>query len=84
MGRWTTGALALCLALGAQMRANAQPANDTCAAATPIVAGEVVMGSTIGAAFSNTGFCGTSHTAADVWFSYAAAEDGLLTLSTCG
>ena len=64
--------------------AAAQPPNDACVDAVALTEGVDVMGSTIGAGFDNVGFCGTSNTSGGVWYTYAPAMDGVLTLSTCG
>ena len=57
------------------------PENDLCSDAVELECGTTVEGTTIGASFDDTGFCGTSNTAPGVW--YSVAFDGLITASTC-
>ncbi len=59
------------------------PANDTCGSATPIGNG-TFTGSTAWASNDGDAACGNSGTAADVWYSYTATCDGVLSADTCG
>jgi hypothetical protein len=61
----------------------AQPVNNACASATPIGEG-TVNGTTAGATNDGPATCGSSSTAADVWYLYTAPQDGVLRVSTCG
>jgi subtilisin-like proprotein convertase family protein len=59
------------------------PANDDCANAEdlgPLPAS--VSGTTIGSTFDNVGFCGTSNTAAGVWYTFVGTGN-TVNLSTC-
>ncbi len=64
--------LALALSAGAAAITQAQPANDNCANAIPIVpttAGIMVSGTTLGAATDGATSCGAS-TSPDVWYTF--------------
>ena len=60
----------------------AQPVNDSCAAAIPLPCDTTFNGTTSGATFDNVGFCGTSNTAAGVWY-VVQGNGGTITASTC-
>ncbi|MGA1534227.1 MAG: hypothetical protein ACO4B4_06930 [Planctomycetota bacterium] len=76
-------ALPLLLLLGVTAPVGAQPMNDTCATALPIVCGDVVFGSTTTASPEALPFCGTSDgTAGAVWYRFAGTGD-IVTLNTC-
>ncbi len=80
--RMTQLTLPLALLAAAAGTALAQPANDNCANAIPVVEG-TYNGTTVGATRDGTGSCGSSSTSIDVWYSYMAPFDGQLTLQTC-
>lgn len=61
----------------------AQPANDDCASAIPVVAGTPVSGETLTATDDGDGSCGLSTDSPDVWYSYTAVDDVVLTASLC-
>jgi|GEM_PF-3491819 len=62
----------------------AQPANDACGDAIPLPLDVEVAGTTSGAATDGLTTCGTSITAAGVWYTLTAPESGAITFSTCG
>ncbi len=68
-------------AAGNGLAARSAPANDDCGAATSIGLG-TFTGSTLGATNDGTATCGSSGSSSDVWFHYAATEDGIVTFDT--
>ena len=60
------------------------PDNDLCANATPITGNGTYSGTTIFALTDGSSTCGSSSTSPDVWYKYAPATSGTLTLDTCG
>lgn len=63
--------------------ASAQPVNDTCATALPIGCGEIVTGTTVGAAPESLGNCGTSDgSAGAVWYVFTGTGNEIV-LTTC-
>ncbi|MFN3875127.1 MAG: hypothetical protein ACK4L7_04355, partial [Flavobacteriales bacterium] len=60
----------------------AQPANDLCGGAIAIACGQVVDGSTESAALDNAPFCGTSISAAGVWYSLVGTGNQVA-ITTC-
>ncbi|MGE0481467.1 MAG: hypothetical protein AB7Q17_13445 [Phycisphaerae bacterium] len=74
--------LALAAALATAALATAQPANNACANAIPVMEGSY-NGTTVGATNDGTGSCGASGTSPDVWYSFVAPFDGTLTAQTC-
>ena len=77
--------ITLILMLFVGLIAVAQPVNDLCVNALPILPNTTVAGTTSGATFDNAGFCGTSNTAAGVWYTWTdnSGVSGMVTLSTC-
>ena len=75
----------LLLALLFSAPAFAQPSNDECANAMilPFTCDTTLVGqTTIAATFDNVGTCGTTNTAAGVWYE-VPGHDGVITTSTC-
>jgi len=60
----------------------AQPANDTCDSPTPLSIPSTTAGSTTTATMSTTPFCGTSHTAPEVWYEVVGTGNTMIA-STC-
>lgn len=56
--------------------------NDLCTGAITITCGSLTPGSTLGSTFDGVGFCGTSNTAAGVWYHFAGTGD-IVEVSTC-
>lgn len=77
-------ALLLC-AVGSISTVQAQPVNDQCAGATPLVAGTPVNLNTVAATALNdpTPACQTD-VGAGVWYTYTPTTTGPVTISTCG
>lgn len=79
----------LAIALGAMVlvapsaAVAAAPANDDCASAIAVVDGVGVEGSTLEATDSGAATC-VVHDTKDVWYTYTAVTNGLVTISTCG
>lgn len=66
------------------LTAMAQPANDLCSNAAPLSCGQTVAGTTSGATFDATSFCGTSNTAPGVWYVLTTPPGAAsLNVSTC-
>ena len=61
---------------------NITPPNDECIDAIPIACGDAIPGSTVAGTVDPVGFCGTSASAAGVWYSFLGAGDDV-TFSTC-
>lgn len=85
MNRWISwsGRALVAAAVASGLPALAQPANNACGNAIPVVAG-TYSGTTAGATNDGAGTCGASSGAPDVWYSYVAPFDGQLQVSTCG
>jgi hypothetical protein len=82
----TIGALAsaLAAALCGAIPAVAQPANDLCSNATPIVVGGIYAGSTVGATNDAAATCDASAPfPEDVWYVLTATETALVNFNTC-
>ncbi len=78
--------IALCLGAGAVLSACAlaQPANNDCANAIPVIDGGSYNGTLTGATRDGAGTCGSSGNSPDVWYVFTAPYDGTLTVATCG
>jgi hypothetical protein len=72
-------ALAVAAAAGA---ASAQPANDTCANATPVSTG-AITGTTAGATNDGQATCGASASSADVYYVFSAPATCTFEVTTC-
>ncbi|GMU83235.1 MAG: hypothetical protein AMXMBFR47_31060 [Planctomycetota bacterium] len=84
MIRWISwGSRALIVAAAGALPALAQPANNACSNAIPVVAGSY-SGTTSGATNDGAGTCGASSASPDVWYSYVAPFNGQFQVSTCG
>lgn len=68
---------------GHRVQARTVPGNDLCTSAFPLT-GLFTTGSTAGASNDATASCGSSDSSPDVWFSYAATQDGSVTFHTLG
>lgn len=64
--------------------AMAQPANDSCVTATPLVIGVPVQGNMTGSTNDGPVPCAGSENAADVWYSYTSPCSGTVTVNLCG
>jgi hypothetical protein len=61
------------------------PANDNCAAATPIVQGNILIGALLCASNDGSADCGSSATNPDIWYQFTApAAYGRLEANACG
>ncbi|MBI5864096.1 MAG: hypothetical protein HZB38_06275 [Planctomycetes bacterium] len=61
------------------------PANDNCAAATPILNGNTLIGNLLCASNDGSADCGSSDTNPDIWYQFTAGgSPGTLRLSMCG
>lgn len=63
---------------------SAAPANDNCAAATPIIEGQLLVGSLLCASNDGAADCGSSVTNPDIWYKFTAPFFGRLAVSACG
>lgn len=63
--------------------ANLAPANDVCAAATPIACGQTISGTTVAATVDNASTCVTTNTSPGVWYQLIGPPTGLVTASLC-
>jgi hypothetical protein len=61
----------------------AQPVNDTCAGATPVVVGSNPL-SNVGASFDDGRDCPTGTSFASVFYRFTAPSSGIYSASTCG
>ena len=61
----------------------AQPSNDLCANATPIICSSTVPFDTTSATQEETTGCGTSSNGSEVWFTYTETVDQTITFTTC-
>lgn len=76
-------ALLLATALAPTIAWAQVPANDVCSGAIPISCGQLVQGNTSQATLdANAILCGTSVSAAGIWYSIAGSDQAI-TLSTC-
>ena len=71
--------------LNLNLVSNAAPANDACANAFQIVAGNTLVGNMLCASNDGESDCGSSATNPDIWYQFSAgAQPGTLRLSLCG
>jgi hypothetical protein len=59
-------------------------ANDLCANALPLVAGQTVTGSILCAGSDGSATCASSEFNADAWYKFTAPHDGELSVDLCG
>jgi V8-like Glu-specific endopeptidase len=69
--------------LGSCLATGPPPPNDVCQNAILVQCNTTVSGSTANATFTDRGFCGTSHTANDVWYRLVGTG-GQIEVNTCG
>lgn len=70
-------------ATGNRLAPRLAPANDDCASATSVGIG-TFTGTTSGATSDGSSSCGSSGTSPDVWYRYAATQDGMVAFDTYG